>query len=79
LRRADKIIVLGDSLTDADIRSQRLFREVIRQNTSLASITLVLGTNEEGDGRWEALCRDCRKVPVRTLLTFEDFITSQSE
>lgn len=76
LRKANNIIVLGYSLPDADLHSQKLFREAIRQNTSLASIGLVLGANSESYERWGALCSDCRKAPARTQLDFESFIAT---
>lgn len=76
LREAESLVILGYSLPKADEHAQRLFSEMIQLNTTLTSITLVLGSDEESCNRWESLfgkyCRICKKVGQ----TFEEFISA---
>ena len=74
IRKAEDLVILGYSLPNADVSAKRLFREMVQYNTTLKSIMLVLGTDDESFERWEALFGGYRKVCKRVRQKFEEFI-----
>ena len=74
LEKADSIVILGYSLPKPDVSANRLFSKMAQLNTTLKSITLVLGSDEESYSRWETVFGDysmiCKRVPQK----FEEFI-----
>jgi len=76
LKEAKNLVVLGYSLPNADFFVQRLFREAIGKNRSLNSIVLVVGTDDEAFGRWQALCENSQKDCTRVRQTLEEYATT---
>jgi hypothetical protein len=76
LGEAESLVILGYSLPKADIFAHRLFSEMVQLNTTLTSIRLVLGNDEESFNRWESVFGDYRTICKRVPETFEKYITS---
>jgi hypothetical protein len=73
---ARKLVVLGYSLPDADSFAQKLFRDALERNKSLTSIILVLGEDDDGYRRWEAICKHAKKNCTKVRKTLEEYITA---